>query len=58
MSATPTCEACGLPMVPIVYGLPDPETMQEAEEGKVSLGGCLIEIDQPKYTCLLCQEAS
>jgi hypothetical protein len=45
-------------MVPIVYGLPDPETMQEAEEGKVSLGGCLIEIDQPKYTCLLCQEAS
>ena len=56
MSTTPNCEVCGLPMIPIVYGLPDPEAMKEAEEGKISLGGCIVEFDDPQYTCLFCQK--
>jgi hypothetical protein len=40
-------------VVNIIYGLPSCETMEEAEKGRVMLGGCMIFIGekQPIYYC-------
>lgn len=36
-------------LVPLVMGLPRPETIQRAERGEVVLGGCLVSGFEPKY---------
>jgi hypothetical protein len=41
------CERCGNRARPILYGLPASE-----DPSYVSLGGCIIEPNQPQYTCL------
>jgi len=38
--------------VPIVYGLPSPEMMEEAERGEARLGGCFITGDDPEWPSL------
>ncbi len=50
------CPACGqATAIPVVYGLPDPELMDEAEAGRVALGGCCIIGDElPDYRCTAC----
>ena len=46
-SHCPTCNAGKL--IPIVYGLPLPELMEQSERGEVELGGCIItEVFDPK----------
>jgi hypothetical protein len=36
-------------LVPLVMGLPRPETVQRAKRGEVILGGCLVSGFEPKY---------
>jgi len=50
------CPNCGSQnVVPMIYGLPGPELIQEQEEGKVELGGCLISEDNPRRCCKDCR---
>jgi hypothetical protein len=52
------CPACHRQTgVPIVYGMPTHELAEEAEQGHVALGGCVIFEDQPDYRCLACHHA-
>ena len=46
-SNCPTCKAGRL--IPIIYGLPGRELMEQSERGEVELGGCIItEVFDPK----------
>jgi hypothetical protein len=36
-------------IVPLVMGLPRPETVQRAKRGEVVLGGCIVSGFEPKY---------
>ena len=36
-------------LVPLMMGLPKPETVQRAKRGEVILGGCLVSGFEPKY---------
>ncbi len=38
-------------IIPIVYGMPSPKLMKQAEKGKVKLGGCVIYNEMPKWYC-------
>lgn len=39
---TMNCPLCSQPLLPIQYGLPNFEAQQDAEAGRVLLGGCCI----------------
>lgn len=52
-STCPTCTKAKL--VPIVYGLPGPETWQDFEMGLVQLGGCCVTGNDPELACLGCE---
>lgn len=39
---------------PILYGYPLPEMIAEAEEKRIVLGGCLIDPDNPSWSCNDC----
>ena len=41
-------------IVPIVYGFPSPEMIDDFDEGNVSLGGCSISDENPDYECNAC----
>lgn len=50
------CPKCGSKTaVRIVYGMPTLNLFQEAEAGKVKIGGCIISEDAPEYFCKDCQ---
>jgi hypothetical protein len=52
-----SCPACGLPRIArILYGLPDfsKDLAQALSEGTVTLGGCLVNGDDPEWECLGC----
>lgn len=52
------CPACGSrEVVRIVYGYPGPELVQDAESGKVTLGGCCVSGFDPSWQCLECEAA-
>ena len=52
------CTQCGGRMIPIVYGYPTPELWDDAEAGKVVIGGCVIyEGLSPSKVCRECVEA-
>ena len=48
----PRCDA--KEVIPIVYGLPGPELMEDAEAGRVALGGCLVDASNPNWRCRAC----
>ncbi len=49
------CGECGShDVVPIVYGLPGPELIEQAEAGEVVLGGCVVEDGSPVWHCNGC----
>lgn len=49
------CPDCGSKnVIGIVYGMPSYELFQEAEQGKVKLGGCVVGFDDPEYACKDC----
>lgn len=53
---TPACPRCGsADTIPIAYGFPGPEMMEEAERGEIALGGCCIEEYQPEWHCRACR---
>jgi 5-methylcytosine-specific restriction enzyme A len=47
----PDCPECGQRSIPIVYGLPAPETREAAEAGWIALGGCLVWDGMPTWQC-------
>jgi hypothetical protein len=52
----PNCPACGAPdPLPIIYGYPGLEMMEQSERGEISLGGCLIFENQPEWHCARCE---
>ena len=52
MKSCPQCKSNMI--IDIVYGYPGDELQDEASRGKVKLGGCLIEPDNPEYRCKSC----
>ena len=49
------CPACGVDrVVERAYGLPGPELWEASEAGKVTLGGCLVGLDDPPLGCPDC----
>jgi len=53
----PKCPNCGSKMIPIVYGMPSSDLFEEAEQGKVFLGGCMEEVNPPVYHCNKCRRS-
>ena len=43
-------------MLPIVFGLPLPETFEAAERGEIALGGCILSGEDPTHHCAACGE--
>ena len=50
------CPNCNNKLVEIVYGLPTVELMEKALKKEVSLGGCIIIGEMPRYHCLKCNK--
>jgi hypothetical protein len=49
------CPKCGsLDVVPIMYGLPSLEAMDEETRGKIFLGGCVVGDRDPQKHCKAC----
>ena len=49
------CPECSsMHTVPILYGYPMEEAMDEARRGKIELGGCVIHGDDPRSYCKDC----
>jgi hypothetical protein len=38
-------------VIPIAYGYPGEEMIEDFEAGRIKLGGCVIEPDQPRWYC-------
>ena len=50
------CQSCNSTnVVPIMYGYPGPGAVEDSEKGKVHLGGCIVDIDNPKWHCKDCE---
>ena len=50
----PNCSSAEF-VVPIRYGMPGVEMQQKHHEGKIKLGGCMVEIDAPNWHCKECE---
>lgn len=52
----PVCIKCRnkIHVIPIVYGYPSSETFRQRDIGKIALGGCIIQDDNPKWHCSDC----
>lgn len=49
------CPNCGSSrVVEILYGFPDGSAFEEAEAGRLVLGGCCVGSDDPEWHCLDC----
>lgn len=51
------CPVCGAsPVASILYGMPaiTPELKQKLKEGRITLGGCCISDDDPRWECTSC----
>ena len=54
--STYKCPKCdSMDIVPIVYGYPGPELMEDSALRKVELGGCVIEENAPDRHCNDCE---
>ncbi|MFB3918366.1 MAG: hypothetical protein ACE14M_16675 [Terriglobales bacterium] len=51
----PLCPECGYDdqVVPIIYGEPDRELIEESQRGEVALGGCITDAS-PAWYCKGC----
>lgn len=50
-----TCPACGSTrVVAILYGVPTRKAFEEADAGRLSLGGCCLGNDDPEWRCVDC----
>ena len=50
------CPKCGMPdkVVPILYGMPAGDAMEQAERGEIVFAGCLVGGPDPRLSCRLC----
>lgn len=48
------CPECSSKLVPIVFGMPNEQGIQEAEKGKIILGGCCVSFNDPTWGCAHC----
>jgi ribosomal protein L37AE/L43A len=50
------CPECGSgELIPIQYGMPGGEMMEESFKGKIKLGGCCIWPEAPNWHCKKCE---
>ncbi|HEV8045750.1 MAG TPA: hypothetical protein VGP38_11255 [Rubrobacter sp.] len=55
MDTSKTCPGCGSRgVLPIFYGMPGPELVEESAAGRVALGGCVIFPEAPDWRCVAC----
>jgi endogenous inhibitor of DNA gyrase (YacG/DUF329 family) len=54
-----TCPSCAAEVtpVPIVYGYPTVDAFEEADAGRLHLGGCIVTDDDPEFACPACGAA-
>jgi len=55
MSKPPPCPRCSSASIPIVYGLPGFEVFEAADRGEVRLGGCVVDGEEPRWACPVCE---
>jgi len=48
---TATCPECGAAGLPLLFGLPTLEAFEEAERGRLVLGGCVVPAERPRWQC-------
>jgi len=52
------CPSCkSEQVIPIVYGYPGKELFEDAEKGRVELGGCVVDSHNPDWKCRVCKHA-
>ncbi len=50
------CPFCGAArVVPVAYGMPSRDLLEQAEAGELVLGGCCLDAESPRWACLECQ---
>ena len=50
-----TCPECHAQEgVNIVYGYPTQETFELVKEGRLAIGGCIVDDENPDYKCMKC----
>ena len=50
------CPKCNsINVIPIAYGLPGDEMIEDVFKGKIHLGGCIIEENNPDFHCNDCE---
>ncbi len=50
-----TCPRCGQQGLPIVYGNPTLDAVEQAQRGELILAGCLVQAGAPTHACQRCQ---
>jgi hypothetical protein len=45
------CPSCGADGIPVLYGLPTYDADEAARDGKVLLGGCIVQGDDIQWQC-------
>jgi hypothetical protein len=53
MKKCPKCSS-SKGVIKIVYGMPAPDIVDKAEDGKIMLGGCCVTDDDPDWHCKEC----
>ena len=59
-SKRPRCPYCRLDdeiIVPIIYGTPGPDLIEQSQRGEVALGGCCIGPEQHEWYCKGCMQS-
>ena len=54
----PPCPKCkSKKTIPISYGMPSRDMLKEDKAGRLLLGGCVMNFDNPKWHCKKCGHA-
>ena len=48
------CPECSTKLVRIIFGMPNEELFEDAQQGKVLLGGCCVSFNDPTWGCANC----
>ena len=55
MESSPRCPRCNSDeVIPIVYGVPAPDIIEESRAGRVALGGNVAWPEAPEWRCVVC----
>jgi len=55
MESPPACPRCNSDeVIPIVYGMPSPQLVEESRAGRVALSGRVVWPEAPKWRCVAC----